>query len=135
KGYAAHEQQTLSAVIEARAAATKMTINIEEMTPEKIAAYQQAQGAVSSALSRLIALSESYPDLKANQNFVELQAQLEGTENRIAVAREGFNNATASYNAAIRRFPSNIIAGWFDFESKPYYEADAAASTAPVVSF
>ncbi len=135
KGYATHEQQTLTDVIAARSNATSMQLNPNELTAENMAAYQQAQGAVGSALGRLLMISEQYPDLKANQNFVELQAQLEGTENRIAVARGDFNNVTREYNSTIRKFPANIIANFFNFETKPYFEADAAAATAPTVSF
>ncbi len=135
KGYAAHEQETLTGVVEARAKATSMSINMESLTAENIAAYQQAQGAVSSALGRLLAISESYPDLKANQNFVELQAQLEGTENRIAVARGDFNRLTKEYNAAIRRFPANLLANHFEFEKRPYFEATAEAVAVPAVQF
>jgi LemA protein len=108
---------------------------MDELTPEKIAEYQKAQSAVTSALGRLIAVSENYPDLKANQNFLELQAQLEGTENRISVARKEFNTAIQSYNTSVRVFPANIIAMIFDFEQKPYYEADESAAAAPKVEF
>ena len=135
KGYAEHEQNTLNAVVEARAKATSVNVSLEEITPENIAKFQEAQSAVTSALGRLIAVSENYPELKANQNFLELQAQLEGTENRITVARKEFNNATQAYNIAVRKFPANIIAKIFDFEQKPYYEADATASEAPKVEF
>ncbi len=135
KGYAEHEQQTLMSVMEARSKATAMQINPENLNAESIAAYQQAQGAVGSALGRLLAVSERYPDLKANQNFIELQAQLEGTENRIAVARSEFNRVTREFNSLIRRFPANIIAGMFDFESKPYFEADKGSAAAPKVEF
>ncbi len=135
KGYATHEQQTLTEVIEARSAATSMKVNLDDLTAENMAKYQEAQGAVSSALGRLLAVSESYPDLKANQNFLELQAQLEGTENRISVARSEFNRLTRDYNSTIRRFPANLIANMFDFTSKPYFEASAEAATAPTVSF
>lgn len=135
KGYATHEQQTLTEVIEARASATQIKLNLEDLTTENMAKYQAAQGAVSSALGRLIAISESYPDLKANQNFLELQAQLEGTENRIAVARENFNRVTRDYNSTIRRFPANLIANMFDFTTKPYFEATSEAATAPKVEF
>lgn len=135
KGYAEHEQSTLDAVVEARAKATSVNVSLDEITPENIAKFQEAQSAVTSALGRLIAVSESYPDLKANQNFLELQAQLEGTENRITVARKEFNDATQTYNVAVRRFPANIIAAIFGFEQKPYYEADQSAAAAPKVEF
>ena len=135
KGYASHEESTLQAVIEARSKATSVNISMDELTPEKIAEYQKAQSAVTSALGRLIAVSENYPDLKANQNFLELQAQLEGTENRITVARKDFNTAVQSYNTSVRVFPANIIAMIFDFEQKPYYEADESAAAAPKVEF
>ena len=135
KGYASHEESTLQAVIEARSKATSVNLSMEELTPEKIAEYQKAQSAVSSALGRLIAVSENYPDLKANQNFLELQAQLEGTENRITVARKEFNTAVQSYNTSVRVFPANIIAMIFGFEQKPYYEADESAAAAPKVEF
>ena len=135
KGYAAHEQNTLEEVVAARAKATQVTVDAESLTPEKLAEYQKVQGEVGSALGRLMAISEAYPDLKANQNFMELQAQLEGTENRIAVARRDFNEAVKAYNLLTKRFPSNIIAGMFGFESKAYFEAVSGAEKAPVVSF
>ncbi len=135
KGYAQHEQSTLTEVIAARSAATSVTLKTDDLTPDNIAAYQRAQGEVTSALGRLLAVSERYPDLKANQNFVELQAQLEGTENRIAVARADFNRITREYNSAIRRFPANLIANHFEFEKRPYFEASAEAATAPTVEF
>ncbi|WP_417012464.1 LemA family protein [Alistipes sp.] len=135
KGYAAHEQQTLASVVEARAKATSVTIDADDLTPERLAAFQQAQEGVRSALGRLIAVAESYPDLKANSNFQELQAQLEGTENRIAVARRDFNEATRAYNISIRRFPANLVAGMLSFGPKPYFEADAGAAQAPQVAF
>lgn len=135
KGYATHEKETLEGVIAARSQATQITVNPNELTPEAIAKYQQAQGAVTSALGRLLAISESYPDLKANQNFLELQAQLEGTENRINVARNNFNEAAREYNTAIRRFPKNIIAGIGGFDKRPYFEAEAGAEKAPSVQF
>jgi LemA protein len=108
---------------------------MDDLTPEKIAEFQKAQSAVSSALGRLIAVSENYPDLKANQNFLELQAQLEGTENRISVARKTFNDTTQQYNVSVRSFPANIIAMIFGFDQKAYFSADEAASTAPKVEF
>ena len=135
KGYAAHESETLESVIAARSAATSINLTADELTPEKIAEYQAAQQQVRSALGRLIAIAENYPDLKANQNFQELQAQLEGTENRIAVARKEFNDATLTYNVAVRKFPANLVAMIFGFEQKPYFEADAAAAAAPKVEF
>ena len=115
KGYAAHEQSTFTEVVEARAQAMSFKLDAADLTPEKLAEFQQAQQKVGSALGRLIAVAERYPDLKANQNFLELQAQLEGTENRIAVARTRFNDATRQYNVTIRRFPANLIAGMFGF--------------------
>ncbi len=135
KGYAAHEQQTLTDVIAARSQAMSVRIDPTNMTAETMAQYQSAQGAVGSALGRLLAISESYPDLKANQNFVELQAQLEGTENRIAVARGDFNTLTRQFNTQIRTFPANIMANLFGFETKPYFEANSGAATAPSVEF
>lgn len=135
KGYAAHEKETLDAVVSARTRATQVTVDADNMTPEKLAEYQKAQGEVGAALSRLIAISESYPDLKANRNFLELQAQLEGTENRISVERRNFNEAAKKYNASIRRFPNNLLAGMFGFEKRPYFEAQEGAEKAPEVSF
>lgn len=135
KGYAAHEKETFDAVVSARAKATQMTIDIEDLTPEKIEAYQKAQGAVGSALSRLLAVTENYPELKANENFQTLQAQLEGTENRISVERRKFNEVAKAYNTSIRRFPRNILAGMFGFEKRPYFEAQEGAEKAPEVKF
>lgn len=135
KGYAAHETQTLEAVTEARTRATSINLSADDLTPEKMAEFQQAQGEVRSALGRLIAISESYPDLKANQNFLELQSQLEGTENRIAVARKDFNQTAQQYNMAVRRFPGNLVAKLFGFEQKPYFQAAEGAGTAPQVQF
>lgn len=135
KGYASHEQNTLQAVVDARSKATSVSISLDDLSAEKIAEFQQAQSAVTSALGRLIAVSENYPDLKANQNFLELQAQLEGTENRITVARKTFNDAVQQYNVQVRRFPANLIAKLFGFNEKPYYEADESAGTAPKVEF
>ena len=135
KGYAKHEQETLEGVIEARANATKVTIDPSKMTPEDLKKYQEAQGEVTNALSRLIAVSESYPDLKANQNFLELQNQLEGTENRITVERNKFNEVARTYNTKRRTFPTNIIAGIFNFEEKPYFQAQEGADKAPKVDF
>lgn len=135
KGYAAHETQTFTEVTEARARATSINLSADDLTPEKLAEFQQAQAQVRSALGRLIAVSESYPDLKANQNFLELQAQLEGTENRISVARKEFNEVAKTYNVAVRRFPGNLVAKMFGFEQKPYFEAAEGAQAAPQVQF
>ena len=135
KGYAAHEQETLDAVVSARAKATQMTVDAKDLTPEKLQEYQAAQGEVGAALGRLLMITENYPDLKANQNFMALQEQLEGTENRIQVARQKFNLTAKTYNMSIRRFPTNILAGMFGFESKAYFEAEAGADKAPKVEF
>ncbi len=135
KGYAAHEQETLEGVIAARSRATQVTVKADDLTPEKMQQFQEAQGEVSAALGRLLLLTENYPDLKANQNFLELQAQLEGTENRISVERRNFNEASKSYNAYIRKFPNNIISGMFGFEKKAYFEAAEGTETAPEVQF
>lgn len=135
KGYAAHEKETFDAVVSARAKATQTTVSIDDLTPEKMEAYQRAQGEVGSALSRLLAVTENYPELKANENFQTLQAQLEGTENRISVERRKFNEVTRGYNTAIRRFPKNILAGMFGFEKRPYFEAQEGAEQAPEVKF
>ena len=135
KGYASHEQETLEGVVSARSQATQIKVNPEDLTPEKLAEYQKAQGAVTSALCKLLAITENYPNLKANQNFLELQAQLEGTENRINVARKNFNDGVQRYNQAIRRFPRNLFAGLFGFEKKAYFEASEEAEAAPTVAF
>ncbi|MBQ5742083.1 MAG: LemA family protein [Bacteroidaceae bacterium] len=135
KGYAAHEKETLAAVVQARSEATSVKIDPTNMTAEQMAQYQQAQNGVSSALGKLLVVVEKYPDLKANQNFLELQAQLEGTENRITVARRNFNEAAKEYNTAIRKFPKNILAGMFGFEKKAYFEAEQGAEKAPQVEF
>jgi LemA protein len=135
KGYAEFEQETLTGVIEARSKATGMTIDPTNLTPEKLAEFQQAQDQLSGALSRLLVTVEKYPDLKANQNFLELQAQLEGTENRISVARRNFNESVQAYNSNLRTFPNNIFAGWYSFEPKGYFEAAAGAENAPTVQF
>jgi len=135
KGYAAHEKSTLEEVTNARAKATQMTVNIDDLTPEKLREFQRAQGELSTALGRLIAITENYPDLKANQNFLELQAQLEGTENRINVERKSFNEAVQAYNIKIRRFPTVILAGMFNLRKKPYFEAEAGSEVAPKVQF
>ncbi len=135
KGYAAHESETLEGVIAARAKATQLTVNAEDLTEEQIAKFQAAQGELGSALGRLMAISEAYPELKANENFRDLQAQLEGTENRIAVERKAYNQAARDYNTAIRVFPKNIIASVFGFGAKGYFEAQEGAQNAPKVEF
>lgn len=135
KGYASHESETLEGVIAARARATQMTIDPAKATPEQLAAFQEAQGQLSQALGRLMAVAEAYPDLKANTNFRDLQAQLEGTENRITVARQNFNDTAKQYNTMIRKFPNNIIASMFGFEKKSYFEAEQGAEKAPKVQF
>lgn len=135
KGYAAHEKETLDAVVSARSKATQATISIDDLTPEKLQAYQKAQGEIGAALGRLLAITENYPDLKANENFQALQAQLEGTENRISVERRKFNEIAKSYNTTIRRFPKNIIAGLFGFKKRPYFEAAEGSEKAPEVKF
>ncbi|GAA4422646.1 LemA family protein [Pontibacter saemangeumensis] len=135
KGAANFEQETLTQVIEARAKATSVNISADNLTPENIQQYQAAQGQLSGALSRLLATVEAYPELKANQNFLELQAQLEGTENRISVERRNFNEAVQDYNTTVRSFPNNLMAGVFGFERKGHFEAEAGAQTAPTVQF
>ncbi|MGQ1890275.1 LemA family protein [Thermophagus sp. OGC60D27] len=135
KGYASHEQETLQAVIEARSKATSINLSADQLNEQTLQNFQKAQDGLSSALSRLMVVMERYPDLKANQNFLDLQAQLEGTENRIAVERRKFNEATRAYNTYIRKFPKNIIAGMFSFEPRPYFESDEGASKAPEVQF
>ncbi|WP_340111295.1 LemA family protein [Maribellus mangrovi] len=135
KGYAEHEQETLEGVIEARSKATSVQVNPENLSPQTLQQFNQAQEGLSSALSRLMVVVERYPDLKANQNFLDLQAQLEGTENRIAMERRKFNQTTQSYNAYIRKFPRVIYAGWFGFDKKSYFEAQQGAETAPEVQF
>ncbi len=135
KGYAAHEQEVLTGVIEARAKATSVNLNAENLTEANMKAFQQAQEGLSSALSRLMVVVERYPDLKANQNFLELQAQLEGTENRITVERQKFNETTRVYNTYIKSFPQNMLAGMFGFAQKPYFQAAAGSDVAPKVEF
>lgn len=135
KGYAAHENETLQAVVDARAKATSVNIDPANMTSEQIARFQEAQDGVSSALGRLLVTVEKYPDLKANENFKELQAQLEGTENRISVARRDYNEASRKYNTALRSFPKNILASIFNFEKKEYFEAQDGSEQAPTVQF
>lgn len=135
KGYAAHEKETLEGVMAARSQATQIKVDPTDLTSEKLAEYQKAQGQLATALGRLLAITENYPDLKANQNFLELQAQLEGTENRINVARKNFNDAAKTYNTTIRRFPKNILAGMFGFDKRAYFEAAEGAEQAPQVQF
>ena len=135
KGYAKHESETLESVMQARSQATQVKIDPSNCTPQQLAAYQKAQGDVTTALGKLLAITENYPDLKANQNFLELQSQLEGTENRINVARKDFNDTAKEYNTSLRRFPRNIIASMFGFEKRNYFEAEAGAEKAPKVEF
>jgi LemA protein len=135
KGYAAHESETLQAVVEARAKATSVSIDPSNMSAEQIANFQKAQDGVSSALSKLLVTVEKYPDLKANENFKELQAQLEGTENRISVARRDYNDASRQYNTSLRSFPKNILASLFGFEKRAYFEAQPGTEQAPSVQF
>lgn len=135
KGYAKHESETLESVMQARSQATQVKIDPSNCTPQQLAAYQKAQGDVTTALGKLLAITENYPDLKANQNFLELQSQLEGTENRINVARKDFNDTAKKYNTSLRRFPRNIIASMFGFEKRNYFEAEAGAEKAPKVEF
>lgn len=135
KGYAQHESKTLEAVTEARAKATSVTIDAANLNEESLAKFQQAQGELSSALSRLLAVTENYPDLKANENFRDLQAQLEGTENRVATARTRFTQVVADYNASIKKFPTVIYASWFGFDAKPQFKAEPGAEKAPEVNF
>ena len=135
KGYASHESETLEAVVAARSKATQVTIDPSNMTVEQLKEYQAAQGELSTALGKLIAITEAYPDLKANENFQELQAQLEGTENRINEARRSYNEVAQSYNVKIRQFPTNILAGIFNFNVKEKFAAEAGAEKAPTVEF
>ncbi|OGX81718.1 LemA family protein [Hymenobacter glacialis] len=135
KGAAKQEQTTLTAVMEARAKATSVQLSADQLTPENIKRFQEAQSQLSSGLGRLLAVSENYPELKTNANFQELQAQIEGTENRIAVARDNFNGSVQEYNTFTKRFPNNLFAGMFGFQPKGYFEADAGAGKAPTVQF
>ncbi|MCR5159663.1 MAG: LemA family protein [Prevotella sp.] len=135
KGYASHEKETLEGVVNARAKATSINVDAGDLSPEKLQEFQKAQGELSQALGRLIAVSEAYPDLKANENFKELQVQLEGTENRINEARNSFNTAVQTYNVRIRKFPNSLLAGIFGFDKMTKFEADAEAQKAPEVKF
>lgn len=135
KGYAKHESETLTRVMEARAKATSINVDPANLTPEKIQQFQQAQQGLSAALGRLLAVSEAYPNLKANENFLALQSQLEGTENRITVERRNFNAAVQDYNTYIRKFPNVVFAGMWGFEKKGYFEAEAGSNKAPEVKF
>ncbi len=135
KGYASHERETLEAVINARAKATSVTVDPSKLDAASIQNFQEAQSGLSSALGKLMVVMEQYPDLKANQNFLELQAQLEGTENRITVERMKFNDSAKSFNTYIRKFPQNIISGMFSFEKKAYFEAEKGSEKAPEVKF
>src|ERR1035437_4053353 len=133
KGYAAHEKSTLTDVVNARAKATQVTVDPTKLTPAQIQNFQGAQNGLSSSLGRLMVVIEKYPDLKATQNFLDLQAQLEGTENRIAVERKKFNEVVMDYNNAVRKFPRNIFAGMFGFQQKGYFQAEAGAAKAPKI--
>ena len=135
KGYATHEKQTLDAVVNARTKATAINLNVEDLTPEKLKEFQQAQGELKNAFGRLIAIQENYPDLKANENFNTLMIQIEGAENRINEARNTYNDAVQKYNVVIRSFPKNILAGMFGFDKMTKFEAEAGAEKAPQVKF
>ena len=135
KGYAAHESETLQAVVNARAKATSISVDSQNMTPEQLKEFQEAQNQVTGALGRLIAVAESYPDLKANENFKELQAQLEGTENRIATERKKYNEVVKAYNTYIRKFPQSLFANVLGFDKKPYFESEKGTEKAPTVEF
>lgn len=135
KGYAAHESQTFEKVTEARAKATSITLNVDNLNEQTLAKYQEAQSELSSALKSLLAVSENYPELKANENFKDLQVQLEGTENRIANARSRYTEVVRDYNISIRRFPASIFAGMFGFSAKPQFAAEQGAEKAPEVDF
>lgn len=135
KGYSAHESETLIKVTEARAKATSITINADNLNEETLAKFQQAQNELSQALKSLLSVTEAYPDLKANENFMNLQTQLEGTENRIATERKRYTEVVKEYNTAIKKFPTTIYAGWFGFTPKPQFKAEAGAEKAPEVKF
>ena len=135
KGYAAHESETLEAVVSARAKATQTVVDVNNFSRDEFEKYQAAQGELNSALGRLMMITENYPDLKANQNFRDLQEQLEGTENRIQITRQSYNNTARAYNTMIRRFPNNIFSRMFGFQIVAYFKADAEASKVPQVAF
>lgn len=135
KGYAAHEKETLEGVVSARAKATQMTVDPTKLDEASLKKFQEAQGELGNAIGRLLMITENYPELKANEDFLQLQAQLEGTENRITVERQKFNETAKAYNTEVRKFPANIIAGMFGFERKPYFEAKEGADEAPKVEF
>ena len=135
KGYASHEKDVLESVTQARASATSYKIDPNDITPENIKKFQELQSSLSRALSRLLAVVERYPDLKANQNFLELQAQLEGTENRISVERPRYNQAIMDYNVYVRKFPNNMLSGMFGFDKKSAFEAEEGSEKVPEVSF
>lgn len=135
KGYSTHESETFEKVTEARAKATSITIDADNLTEENLAKFQAAQNELSQALKSLLAVTEAYPDLKANENFMNLQTQLEGTENRIATERMRYTEAVRDYNTAIKKFPTTIYAGWFGFDAKPQFKAEEGAQRAPEVSF
>ena len=135
KGYSSHEEETLVKVTEARAKATSITIDADNLDEESLARFQEAQNQLSSALKSLLAVSEAYPELKANENFMNLQTQLEGTENRITIARRNYTQAVRDYNTKIKKFPTNIYAGWFGFDPQPQFKAEAGAERAPEVNF
>jgi len=135
KGYATHEKETLEGVVEARAKATSVNINASNLNPQSLQAFQKAQDGLSGALSKLMVVVERYPDLKANQNFLDLQAQLEGTENRIAVERRKFNERVRDYNIFIKKFPNNLLTGMFGFAQKPYFKSQQGSDKVPEVKF
>ena len=135
KGYAAHESSTFENIVNARSKATQITVDPKDMTPEQMEEFQKAQGEVGAAFGRLMAITENYPELKANENFRALQEQWEGTENRIKVARKSYNETAQTYNTTIRRFPTNLISHFFNFNTKPYFKADEGAEKTPVATF